>query len=105
MKDEKDSHPPNHTNHGSRWRKWVVRGLQGSATAFGILSGGGALVHAVMSRSERRRFAPPGRMIRLDGHVMHMLASGFGSPTVVLESGPSGYSGTWEWVQAELAKH
>jgi len=101
MADEKESHS---SNHSPRWRKWVVRGLQGGATAFGILSGGGALVHAVMSRSERRRFAPPGRMIQFNGHVMHVLAAGTGRPTVILESGPSGYSGTWEWVQAEVAK-
>jgi pimeloyl-ACP methyl ester carboxylesterase len=100
MIDEKDADPPANT---PRWRKWAVRGLQGGATAFGILSGGGILVHALMSRAEKRRFTPPGRMLEIKGHSMHILAAGSGGPTVVLESSASGYSGTWEWVLRAVA--
>lgn len=99
-----DEMPSVPSGEGSRWRKWAVLGLQGGATAFGILSGGGVLVHALMSRSERRRFTPPGRMLRVNGHDMHVLGAGEGSPTVVLEAGPSGYSGMWEWVQGEVSR-
>jgi len=52
----------------------------------------------------RRPLSPPGRMIEVQGHVMHMLASGMGKPTVVLEAGASGYFGAWEWVQQEVGK-
>src|SRR5262249_59919780 len=44
-------------------------------------------------------------MIEVQGRMMHLLASGTGGPTVLLETGASGYFGAWEWVQQEVAKH
>ena len=48
---------------------------------------------------------PPGRMIEVQGRMMHLLATGSDGPTVVLETGASGYFGAWEWVQQELSKY
>jgi pimeloyl-ACP methyl ester carboxylesterase len=79
------------------WRKW--------AAVAGILGGGGLAVHAILTRQEKKHLLPPGRMIGVNGHMMHICASGSGGPTVVLETGASGYFGAWEWVQEEVGKH
>jgi pimeloyl-ACP methyl ester carboxylesterase len=44
-------------------------------------------------------------MIEVKSRMMHMLATGDGTPTVILEAGISGYFGAWQWVQQEVAKH
>ena len=44
-------------------------------------------------------------MIEVNGRRMHLLALGTGGPTVVLETGASGYFGAWEWVQQEVAQY
>src|SRR5690349_984758 len=55
--------------------------------------------------SEKQTLKPPGRMIEVQGRTMHLLATGRSGPTVVLETGASGYFGAWEWVQQQLAEH
>jgi pimeloyl-ACP methyl ester carboxylesterase len=44
-------------------------------------------------------------MIEVQGRMMHLFATGSDGPTVVLETGASGYFGAWEWVQQELSKY
>lgn len=43
-------------------------------------------------------------MVDVNGGKMHIRCEGTGSPTVVLEAGATGFSGTWAWVQANVAK-
>jgi pimeloyl-ACP methyl ester carboxylesterase len=85
-------------------KNWI-RGLYKVAGAISILGGAGVVVHSFLSRREKRLLKPQGRMIDVQGHRMHMLATGTGGPTVVLEAGESGYFGAWEWVQQELGDH
>ncbi len=50
-------------------------------------------------------FAPPGKMINVGGHDLHIDCSGSGRPTVVLEGGAgAGFSFDWALVQPEIAK-
>ena len=51
-----------------------------------------------------RRYPPPGRLVEIDGHRMHLWCTGAGSPTVVLISGLGGWSLDWSRVQPEVAK-
>lgn len=46
---------------------------------------------------------PPGRLIDVGGRRLHILCSGSGSPTVVLEAGASSFAIDWTLVQRELA--
>jgi pimeloyl-ACP methyl ester carboxylesterase len=84
--------------------RWLRAAWKG-ATALGILGGGGVVLHAILAHRERKQLTPPGRMIDVEGHKMHMLATGSGEPTVILETGSAGYYGAWEWVQREIEKH
>lgn len=47
---------------------------------------------------------PPGRMVDLDGHRLHLLCSGAGRPTVVVENGLGDFSIDWALVQSQVAR-
>jgi len=83
----------------------AVRSFYKAAGVLGILSAGAVAMHAALTRNEKRRLKPPGRVIEVQGRMRHLLSSGTGGPTVVLETGASGYFGAWEWVQQQVAKH
>ena len=48
--------------------------------------------------------APPGALIDIGGRRLHLLCSGQGAPTVVLEAGASSFAIDWTLVQREIAK-
>jgi pimeloyl-ACP methyl ester carboxylesterase len=53
---------------------------------------------------DRKHYPPPGRLIDVDGHRLHILCTGEGSPTVVLEAAAPGWSLYWSLVQPEVAR-
>jgi pimeloyl-ACP methyl ester carboxylesterase len=54
-------------------------------------------------RRDRRLFPPPGQMVDVGGHRVHVTCSGEGSPIVVLEAGVAASSLSWAAVQPEIA--
>src|SRR5262245_22173179 len=46
----------------------------------------------------------PGRLVDVGGRKMHLLCSGQGSPTVVLEAGASAFAIDWTLVQQQVAR-
>ncbi len=69
----------------------------------GIVSG---VIYEQWSRWQvANKNAPPGRMVEVDGHKLHLNCTGSGSPTVIFESG-SGMNASLQFVliQPELAK-
>ena len=63
----------------------------------------GVLFQQIALRRQRRRFAPPGRMVDVGGHRLHVNCAGSGSPVVVLESGIAASSLSWSVVQPRIA--
>ena len=47
---------------------------------------------------------PPGRLVDIGGRSLHVLCSGTGSPTVILEAGASAFAIDWSLVQPEIAR-
>lgn len=47
---------------------------------------------------------PPGRLIDVGGRRLHLLCSGEGSPTVILEAGASSFAIDWTLVQREVSR-
>lgn len=47
--------------------------------------------------------SPPGRLVSMDGRSVHVLCSGRGTPTVILEAGASSFAIDWTLVQAETS--
>lgn len=50
-------------------------------------------------------YRPPGRLIDVGGHRLHILCTGSGTPTVILETLAGGVSPMWGWAQPEVAQH
>ena len=68
------------------------------------LAGAGTLYQAVAAARRRRQFPPPGLLIDVGGHRLHVICRGKGSPVVLLESGIAASSLSWSVVQPEIAK-
>jgi pimeloyl-ACP methyl ester carboxylesterase len=79
----------------------------------GIVAGGlvasaglGVWWQAIATRRDHRRFPPPGELVAVDGHRLHVHLTGIptAAPTVVLEAGMASMSANWAWVQDALAR-
>lgn len=63
----------------------------------------GVLYQQLGARRQRRRFTPPGVLIDVGGHRLHVSCLGSGSPVVLLESGIAASSLSWAVVQPQIA--
>src|SRR5215472_3698163 len=64
----------------------------------------GAVYQWLGTWRDRRRFPPPGRLVRVNNRLMHIHATGEGSPTVVFESGMGASCLSWTPVQPAVVK-
>jgi pimeloyl-ACP methyl ester carboxylesterase len=64
------------------------------------------LCQAFAGLRDSRRFRPPGRLIDVGGHRLHLDVRGepTDAPTVLLEAGMVSFSSNWAWVQPEVAR-
>jgi len=76
---------------------WLVVGLLALAVI-------GAIYQAVATQIDQSTYPPPGEMVNVNGHLMHINCVGRGSPTVILESGLGNMSADWANIQPEVAK-
>jgi pimeloyl-ACP methyl ester carboxylesterase len=67
------------------------------------LMGAGALYQAAGAARERRAFLPPGHLIDVGGHRLHVRCRGAGVPVVVFEAGIAASSLSWSIVQPAVA--
>ncbi len=63
----------------------------------------GVLYQQLGARRQRRRLTPPGVLIDVGGHRLHVTCLGSGSPAVLLESGIAASSLSWAIVQPRIA--
>jgi pimeloyl-ACP methyl ester carboxylesterase len=71
-----------------------------------VLAAAGALYHALATRRDRKLYPPPGRLVDLGTHRLHILEMGHvnGGPTIVLEAGLMSTVLSWTYVQRELSR-
>jgi hypothetical protein len=64
------------------------------------------LVREAIARSKyRAEYPPPGKMVSLDTHDIHLNCMGAGNPTVVFEADLDQYGSlSWDSVQGEIGK-
>jgi pimeloyl-ACP methyl ester carboxylesterase len=53
--------------------------------------------------SEFAALPPPGRLVEVGGHQLHLNCTGAGTPAVILEEGAGGGSLNWTWIQRRVA--
>lgn len=68
------------------------------------LMAAGALYYSMGSALDARRYPPPGRKVRVNGHSLHVLEMGAGAPTVIFEAALGATSRSWALVQPEIAR-
>jgi len=84
------------------WR-WTKRAVAALAALAVTGAGAGAAYQWIATRNDLATNPPPGRLVDVGGHRLHILCTGAGSPAVVLETGLGGSSADWGFVQPEVA--
>jgi pimeloyl-ACP methyl ester carboxylesterase len=103
--------PPRQTDRHSQGTRptrglgsWIRRGLVWLVAGFLALAVIGAIYQAVATQIDQRTYSPPGEMVDVGTHSLHINCVGRGSPTVILEAANLGMSAHWVRVQQQLAK-
>jgi pimeloyl-ACP methyl ester carboxylesterase len=80
---------------------WLGRGL----VVFLGLALAGYIYEPLAEAADAKAYPPPGELVDVGGHRLHIHCTGIGSPTVVIEAGLGDWSTSWGGVvQPEVAK-
>lgn len=83
---------------------WIRRGLVWMIAGFLTLAIIGAIYQAIATEIDHRTYSPPGEMVDVDDHSLHINCVGQGSPTVILEAASLGMSAHWVRVQQQVTQ-
>ncbi len=83
---------------------WTRRILIGACMALSVAAVTGATYQWIATHRELATTPPPGQLVDVGGHRLHIWCVGSGTPTVVLETGLGGMSADWGFVQPEAAR-
>lgn len=64
----------------------------------------GYIYETVAEATDAKAYPPPGQLVDVGGHRLHIHCIGTGSPTVVIDAGLTDWSTSWGFVQQEVAK-
>src|SRR5919107_2315333 len=102
-----DRQPLGHPS-GTRPRRglgsWIRRGLVWLIAGLLVLAVMGAIYQVIATQIDQRTYPPPGEMVDVGAHSLHINCLGEGSPTVILEAANFGMSAHWVRVQQQLAQ-
>ncbi len=87
-----------------RVTRWSGKALLWLVVALLVLALIGAIYQAIATEIDQRTYRPPGKLVEVDDHLMHINCMGEGAPTVILEAGHFGMSANWVRVQRQVAK-
>jgi pimeloyl-ACP methyl ester carboxylesterase len=87
-----------------KWRRIAERIVLSVAIVFAAAIAGSAIYNSIALLWFRAHNPPPGDTYVVNGHKMHMVCTGSGSPTIVLEAGLGNDALIWGGVQPVLAK-
>jgi pimeloyl-ACP methyl ester carboxylesterase len=83
--------------------QWTGKALVWLVVALLVLALIGAIYQAIGTEIYRRIYPPPGELVDVGGHSLHINCVGEGSPTVILEAGSGATSVDWANIQPEVA--
>jgi pimeloyl-ACP methyl ester carboxylesterase len=95
--------PSRSASCGRRSLRRIGRGLKWLGVGILAILVLGFVFQAVSIEFDKRGYLPPGQMVNVNGHLMHIDCTGAGSPTVILEAGAYSYSTEWYWVQRQMS--
>jgi pimeloyl-ACP methyl ester carboxylesterase len=87
-----------------RIMRWTGKALLWLVVALLVLAVVGAIYQAIATERDERAYPPPGQLVDVGGHRLHINCVGEGSPTVILESALGAMSAHWVRVQQQVAK-
>jgi pimeloyl-ACP methyl ester carboxylesterase len=90
--------------NGSRLWRWLRYGMLGLAIMIFLLLMAGSIYQAIGEAADARDYPPPGMLVDVGGHQMHIHCTGHGSPTVILDHVADTNSAQWALVQTQLSK-
>jgi pimeloyl-ACP methyl ester carboxylesterase len=65
----------------------------------------GYIYEPIAQAADAKAYPPPGELVDVGGHRLHINCTGTGSPTVIIEAGAGDWSTSWAaYVQPEVAK-
>src|SRR5215213_5713916 len=103
--------PPRQTeqqSQGARPKRglglWIRRGLVWLVAGLLALAVIGAINQVVATQIDQRTYPPPGEIVDVGTHTLHINCLGEGGPTVILEAANLGMSAHWIRVQQQVAK-
>ena len=76
-----------------------MMGLRSAVVACGF-----ATIVTIVHAQAAELPSPPGKLIDIGGSRLHVLCSGQGAPTIILEAGASSFAIDWTLVQREVEK-
>lgn len=95
---------PNHKGRRGCWF-YIKRGMKGFSLIILILIVVGIAYQSIATEIDNRTYSPRGQRYDVNGHQMHIVCMGEGSPAVILQAGASAESLWWYRVQHQLAEH
>jgi pimeloyl-ACP methyl ester carboxylesterase len=84
--------------------RWIGKALLWLVVVLLVLALVGAIYQAIATQRDQRAHLPPGEMVDVGGHELHINCIGQGSPTVILDASLGNMSAHWFWVQQAVAK-
>jgi pimeloyl-ACP methyl ester carboxylesterase len=84
-----------------RWTRRILVALSGLLILAAIW---GATWQWLATRKDLASTPPPGRLVDVGGHRLHLWCTGAGAPAVILENGLGGSTAAWGFVQPEVAR-
>ena len=84
--------------------KWIVRFILGVVGFIVVVIFAGCAYQTISEWNDARAFPPPGQLIDVGGHKLHLYCIGEGAPTVILDAAFPAQVSNWVWVQPQIAK-
>ena len=83
----------------------LVYALSGFVVLVLVLASIGAIYESIEGSRDRRLNPPPGQLVDVGGYKMHLVCTGQGAPTVLLESGLNDDWLVWYKVQSAISEY
>jgi pimeloyl-ACP methyl ester carboxylesterase len=83
--------------------RWTGKAILWLVVALLVLAVVGAIYQVIATARAERAHPPPGELVDVGGHRLHIHCVGQGSPTVVLDGGTGEMSAHWVLVQREVS--